>query len=297
MPTRRVRARVATTHALPAYGGIRLAENAIRQMAEQLAAGAIPMRYQHDLARPVFASNVIAGIEELEDGELAAWIEFDVDEDQWALVQQEWANAGAPGGFSFSTAESFATRGEPPYDVQIAADASYFDDAFLVAAAADSLPTDVTVELARLYQFSWIPDPKIMIDLTQSILVSIPGNLLSSYLYDLGSKFKSRLTPDPRPPIFEIRVRRTRRSRTTTVKISTTSDDGLRRAMEAVPAILRAEGQTAHWDDEGQRWEPIATRPDDDEPPAVVAQRRSDDQEHSSGVQQPVAPSEAENAP
>lgn len=274
MVSRRLRARVATTHALPAYGGIRLAESAIRQLADQLATGDVPMTYQHDPVRPVTCMNVTAGVEKTEDDEFAAWIEFDVDEDEWELYDQERQKAGAPGGWSYSTVNNFARRGQPPYDIEIAADASYFDDNFLLSAAAESLPDELTVALAHLYQFSWTPDPKILIDLAHAMLMSIPANLLSSYLYDFARKFKPKLAGDSRTPTFEIRVRRKPRSKTTIIKITTTDDHGLRQAMEGVPEILCAEGETAYWDDTNHRWKQISTGADEGDeptPPAVAS--------------------------
>jgi hypothetical protein len=273
MANRRLRARVATTHPLPAYGGIRLAESAIRQLADQLATGGVPMTYQHDPVRPVNCMNVAAGIEKTEDGEFAAWIEFDVDEDEWQLYDQERQKAGAPGGWSFTTVDNFASRGQSPYDIEIAADASYFDDDFLLAVAGEILPGELTVTLGRLYQFSWVPDPKILIGIAQTTLMSIPANLLSSYLYDFARKFKAKLAGDSRMPTFEIRVRRQRRSKTTTIKITATDDYGLRQAMESVPEILRQEGKTAYWDDTNHRWEQIATgagEGDEPKPPFVA---------------------------
>lgn len=246
---------MATTHPLPAYGGIRLAESAIRQLADQLATGSARMTYQHDPVRPMNCMNVTAGVEKTEDGEFAAWIECDVDEDEWQLYDEELQTAGAPGGWSFSTVDNFARRGQPPYDMEIAADASYFADDFLLTAAGESLPDGLTITLGRLYQFSWIPDPKILIGIAQTTLTSIPANLLSSYLYDFAQKFKTKLSSDSRMPTFEMHVQRRPRSKTTTIKITTTDDHGLRQAMESVPEILRQEGKTAYWDDTNHRWE------------------------------------------
>lgn len=260
---------MATTHPLPAYGGIRLAESAIRQLADQLATGSVRVTFQHDSVRPVNCINVTAGVEKTEDGEFAAWIECDVDEDQWQLYDEECQAAGSPGGWSFSTVDPFASRGQQPYDMEIAGDASYFSDDLLLAAACESLPGELTITLGRLYQFSWIPDPKILIGIAQTTLTSIPANLLSSYLYDLARKFKAKLSYNSPTPTFEMHVQRQPRSKTTTIKITATDDYGLRQAMESVPEILRQEGKAACWDDVNHQWEEITTGIDEgDEPTA-----------------------------
>lgn len=256
----RVRARVATTHPIRAYGGVQLAESAVRQIAEAMAAGRIPMQYNHDLSRPSTAVIIATGVEPTEDGHLAAWVEFDVDEDEWELYEQEKREAGAPGGMSFSTMEPFANRGEAPYDVEIAADAAYFDDAIIVSAAAEALPGELRVQLARYYQFAWIPEPKVVIDLAAQVLLSIPGEVLSAYLYDLAIRFRSKLAGKPQKPIFELRVRRTPISRSTRIKLVADDADELRQAMQAIPEILRAEGETAYWDNSARRWSKIQSK-------------------------------------
>lgn len=258
MTTRRVRAIVATTHPMQAYGGIQLAQSVIRQLADQIAWGGIPMRYHHDLSRPVTGTNVIAGVEQMDDGEYAAWIEFDVDEDEWGLFEGERLAAGTRGGFSFSTAEPYASRGKPPFDVEISADAAYYDDKFVQGAATECLPKELTVELARLYQFSVAPDPKIVIDIVETVIVGISLNLLSAYLYDFLHRCKGKVSRGSPTPTFEIRMRRTRRSTNTTVKIEATDDAGLRRAMESLPDILSVEGRTASWDSSAHGWREVA---------------------------------------
>lgn len=253
----RVRARVATTHAIPAYGGIQLHEDAVRQIAEAMANGRVPMRFNHDLTRPLSAVTVAAGVEPTEDGHLSAWVEFDVDEREWDQYEKETQAAGAPGGMSFSTVEPFASRGNSPYGLTISADASYFHDDLIVAAAEEVLPGEWSVELARLYQFSWIPEPRVVFNLAVFILMSVPGNLLSSYLYDLANRFRARIAGQPKQPTFEFRVIRTPRSHTTEVKLTVADEDELRRAMREVPEILRAEGQVAYWDGTEGQWHQI----------------------------------------
>ncbi|MFI0794102.1 hypothetical protein ACH4OY_15650 [Micromonospora rubida] len=252
----RVRARVATTHAIPAYGGVQLAESALHQMAEAIAGG-LPMRFQHDLARPIAPMNVTAGVEQMEDGELAVWTEFDIDEEVWGRLEAERLEAGAPGGFSFSTIEAFATRGAPPYDLVIAADASHFP-APATLAVAETLPSGLSVKLAELFQFSWVPEPKILIEIGMALLMSTPSDLLGLLLSDVANRLKAQLKEDAPAPTFELQVSRTPKTRTTQVKITAHSDEGLHQAMQRVPDILRAEGQAAFWDDQARHWQQVA---------------------------------------
>ncbi len=226
-------------------------------MAEVIASGGLPMRFQHDLARPIAPMNVTAGMEQMDDGELAVWTEFDIDEEVWGRFEAERLEAGAPGGFSFSTTETFATRGKPPYDLAIAADASYFP-APATLATAETLPPGLSVELAELFQFSWVPEPKVLIEIGMALLMSTPSDLLGLLLSDVANRLKAQLKEDAPAPTFELRVSRTPKTRTTQVKITAQSDEGLHQAMQQVPDILRAEGQAAFWDDQARHWQQVA---------------------------------------
>ena len=123
-----------------------------------------------------------------------------MDAGAWDAWERECHALGVPGGFSSATGETFATRGGPPYDFQITADASDFDDDFIVRVAAETLPAETSVELGHLFQFSWVPDPKVIIGIATTVLSGIPGNLLASYLYDLAKKFRGRMDGGTRGP-------------------------------------------------------------------------------------------------
>ena len=81
MSITRVRARLATTHPISAYGGVQLPRQVLDQVASAVASGAMPMHFGHDISRPVAVAEVQTGIEQLDDGHFAVWAEFDVDAD------------------------------------------------------------------------------------------------------------------------------------------------------------------------------------------------------------------------
>jgi hypothetical protein len=72
MGTVRVHCVLATTHAIPAYGGIRLGEEVMHDLATAVADGSMPMHFNHDISRPVHVSNVVTGVERRPHGEHAA---------------------------------------------------------------------------------------------------------------------------------------------------------------------------------------------------------------------------------
>ncbi|RKE09690.1 hypothetical protein [Catellatospora citrea] len=258
MTVKRVRARVATTHLLPAYGGIRLTEQALRQFAEALASGSVPMRHNHDLARPSAAVIVAAGIEALDDGELAAWVEFDVPASEWEQRDSELLALGVPGGFSFTTGATFATHGNAPFDLEVCADAASFDEQSIMESVAASLHPNYSVQLGQLYQFSWAPDPKVVIEIAMAALMSSPVDLLTLMFTELTSRFltsfQGKADKGNEHLTFEFSVRRTPKSKTTEIKIQSKDAQELAMLMREVPRILQAEGRTAHWSNSEQRW-------------------------------------------
>ncbi len=121
----------------------------------------------------------------------------------------------------------------------------------------------LSVELARLFQFSWVPEPKVILDVAEQILMALPGNLLSEYIFEFCSRLRMRLPEQSRPAIFELRIRRTPISRSTKIKLIVEDEDEFRRAMQEIPEILRAESQAMYWDKSDQRWRGIGSRDKD----------------------------------
>jgi hypothetical protein len=189
LETVRVRARIATTHPIAAYGGIRLGDSILHDMAKAIRTGAIPMHIGHDIRRPLMVSNVDAGVEQLKDGYLAAWAEFDVDADAWAEYEAERDAVGAPGGMSFSATETIPGS-VPTIEAMtaVAADASHFDDTTILRAARELEPIG-TAPAGRLYQFAFTPEAKVILDLVASVLAARAPRIITTALYD-ASKWK-----------------------------------------------------------------------------------------------------------
>lgn len=201
-----VRAVIATTERIPAYGGVRLSKKMLEQLAESLNEDVTGMTLNHDPRRPMRVENVMASVRQRDDGEFEVWAEFDVDELAWRSHEKEKEALGAPGGMSFTMSSPLHVPGEENDDreplVRVAADAAHFDDALLLAASASS--PHYRVQPARLYQFELEPLARVICDLAPGLFASVPVNLLSSYLYDLLQHFVP--TKRGEPSILEIRV-------------------------------------------------------------------------------------------
>src|SRR5262245_16975594 len=100
-----VEARIASTHPVMKYGGIRLSEEALRELGTALNEGRTPMNFGHSPLEAIEVRDLVAKIVELEDGEHALEATFEVEEEAWKAVEGKFAAAGAPGGFSFTASE------------------------------------------------------------------------------------------------------------------------------------------------------------------------------------------------
>jgi hypothetical protein len=195
----------------------------------------------------------------MDDGELAAWVEFDVPTDEWELHESEIAALGAPGGFSYAASETFAMHGNDPYDFAVFADAGCFDQRLIMEAALASLHPRFSVKLAHLYQFSWAPEPKVVIEIAMAALMASPADLLSLMLTELCNRlltgFQGRNAEEHLT--FDMRVHRTPKTKTTEIKIRSKDLAELTQALQQVPDILRAEGETVFWKGPEERWVPV----------------------------------------
>jgi hypothetical protein len=110
----------------------------------------------------------------LDDGPFAVWAEFDVDADVWAAHESEVVAAGAPGGMSISFTGPLAGRSlASDSPLVVAADGHHFDDDEIDNAVAilGRLGVDAGGEV--LYQFSFEPIAKIIIDVVWPAVMSL----------------------------------------------------------------------------------------------------------------------------
>jgi hypothetical protein len=256
MATVRIRARVTTTHPVAAYGGIQLSEDVVRDIAAAIASGDMPMLFNHDLSRPMHTSNVVAGVEPTEDGYLAAWAEFDVEQSAWEAFEAERDALGAPGGMSFAAASPIPDHEElEESDILIAADAAHFSDEEILVGER-KLSALGKAHGSRYYQFAVIPDSKVVFDFTIAVLGGVSLNVLAAILYDTAKSF---LKPR-RATIFNLAVKQGRGGRRS-LKLHLAADgpEALRVAMERAAEVLKSGAQgTYAYDPEGSTFKPLA---------------------------------------
>ncbi|WP_432948278.1 hypothetical protein ACQPXM_13285 [Kribbella sp. CA-253562] len=156
----------------------------MEMVAAKLATGSVPMNFQHDPSRPLHPENVEAGVERLEDGHWAVWAEFDIDEDAWRAYQSEVEAAGAPGGMSITVTSPLPDL-PGDADIWVFADAHHFSDDDLRSVV--QLLKDKSGQRSsamRLYQFSNIPEARVVFDMLYSTVMALGPNVVASYIYD-----------------------------------------------------------------------------------------------------------------
>lgn len=254
----RVRVRLVTSHAIPAYGGIQLAEAMVEQVAEAVASGSIPMHFHHDISRPVHVVNVEAGTERLPDGHLAAWAEFDVDDSAWAAFRDELDIASAPGGMSISmTTPLDEPSAQSEASSLVAADAHHFSDEMIREAAVLLAAIDPTISGARLYQFSSIPDATIILDLLTPLVLTLGPNIAASIIWDATKAFFARGKGSVN---LNIIMRQSRGgARKIQIQVRANTPEQLRDALKSLPDLIEAGAAGTFASTDGQELRRIET--------------------------------------
>jgi hypothetical protein len=247
MPQIEVEAIVTGSRPMEAYGGLRIADEALEQIATQIRSGKAPMIFEHDPRRPVGATVLDAGVRGTRDGFKEVWVRFRVDAEAWDEYQRDLTAKGAPGGFSFSGATLLTTLPGPPsaQPIALAADAYQWSDDDLLAAARE-LQRVATVNVSRRYAFALVPDAVVVVQLA----VDLGLNLIASALYDALRQF---IRPRRRT-IFELRLERSRESASITARVETDDADVLRQAVDALTQVASESG-LLFWNSEAAEWE------------------------------------------
>lgn len=219
------RARFATTERIPAYGGFQFDVDQLEQIAEHYRTNGTNFTYNHDPSTRYDMVIIDAGVEDLENGERAGWIEFLIPDHQWADIQSKFDAAGAPGGISITIREPLATLGVGDQEISISGDAVAWSRDSLIS-LGESMASAATVNVSHIYQFAFDPNALAAIQ----ALSSIPLNLLSSYLFSIFD-----LTP--KRPVF-LQVKLLRGDRPLQLVMKASSKDLIKEAMNRLPEWL-----------------------------------------------------------
>lgn len=259
MQSKRVRVVLATSHPIAAYGGVQFSEDAIQGIAEAFASGSAPMRFSHDLTRPVQFQNIDSGTERLADGNLAAWAEFDVDSGIWDAYQREVAEAGAPGGMSISVTTPLPGESNlAASPVLIAADAHHFTDEEIRGAVLALTRIEPSAQGRQLLQFAIDPQALVAIEVAASLIATVGVNVASNAIYDAVKRFFSQRRRGNSHTVVDLQFKADSEGPTAlSVRIDAEDIDQVRNAMAELPRLLESAQTGIYSSTNGQPLEAV----------------------------------------
>jgi hypothetical protein len=262
-----VTARVASTHPVEKYDGIRFGREAMEQLADAFNAGTVPMNFDHSALMPLEATNLTARVVDLDDGESAVDMTFDIDEEVWRSIEDRFSAAGVPGGFSFTAG---ALQISPPHGMKpvlvISADAAAFTDSER-AKAGEVLSSLGPTQVNRLYQLSAVDLARVIIEIWPSLAIGVA----SSGLYDA---LKGLVSGRGEPTTIEIHRHRPDGSETKAI-IRTEEPEVVRIALENLADEQLA--RSIHFDADRQVWSSVEERQPLEQLPKVIGGASGDE--------------------
>jgi len=243
VPVITVKARIASTHPVEKYPGWQLSAESLREAAERLTAGDVPMLFDHDARHTIATQCLEAQVIPLDDGHWALEATFDVDANAWSKVEAKLTDAGVPGGFSFSaTAPQVKPTSGNKALVTLAADAAAWTDRDRAEAGA-LLDAVVPTRTDRLFQYSGVELATIFL-----ILHEVGLGVLGNAVYDALKHLLLRRRADSR-----IELHRSTPDGAVVKAIVTTNDPEIARAaLETLETDQRTP--VAHFDAQKRLW-------------------------------------------
>jgi hypothetical protein len=180
-----VKARIASTNPIPKYKGFRFGPEVMHGLAEHLRVADVPMTFDHDPSHPVRGRVLDAEVVPLGDGNVAVEVTYEVEESDWTAVQRAFAEAGVPGGFSYTfSSPDVMSQPDRAGDVVLAVDAAGWTDRQREEARAlidARAPTDSEL----LFQFSAIVDIAAVFVILSEVGIGVLGNAVYDALKGL----------------------------------------------------------------------------------------------------------------
>lgn len=258
-----------TSEPIEAYGGVRIPSEMLADLAMQINAGEVPWHLDHDLSKPIRIRSFEAFVEARPDGieELRFQAELHEGDLDWLRTRH---------GMSATVTTPLARDENKIHNgsaiMRLSADHAWFADDALIEAEDQLLRQGVGPELIkveRAFQFGFLPDPQIFIDVVYPFLQAMGPNVVWDAIKELFSRRRTPSGGNPNAPtVVNIAIVDGDRS----IKaIVTTSDEAVaRHAIGSLDLALAAFFQSpisptavshkplTKWDDENGSWTPPA---------------------------------------
>lgn len=263
-----------TSHAVPAYGGVRFPPEVLEDVAAAIRNGSVPLHADHDLAKPIRTRSLDAYVHERSDGVLEVRFTVDVHPDDVDTFSDRTG---------MSATVMVPLRREASYRelispaLELSADAAWFSESDLLAAERAMIELGVpanTIRAAHALQFSLVPDPQIFLTIGLGLLSSLGGSAIWAGIVGL---FRRRSTPSEGESAASTRINVTivNGERTVTAVVETSDEAVAKRAFDALELLgnetldattdhgtvrgemgTRVPSQVATWSDPTRTWVP-----------------------------------------
>lgn len=187
-----VRGTLMTSDPIEAYGGISVAVEMLRKLAEQINTDGVPFHVDHNLSKPIRMRGFEAFVESRHDGVDELKFRAEIHE-----ADRHWLESrlGVSATLKVPLARDQNEASDEGASIRISADHAWFDDDALIEAEEQLITQGVGRELIRVeraYQFSFVPDPQIFVEVVYPFLLSVG----SSAVWDgIKKVFRRRRTP------------------------------------------------------------------------------------------------------
>lgn len=258
-----------STRKIEAYGGVSFPTAMLETTAKQLNSNGIPFHVDHNLAKPIQMRGFEAFVARREDGidELRFRAEIHEDDQHWLETHV---------GLSFTIMTPLARDTKAPSSdragLRVSADHAWFDDEALIEVEkrliAQGLDHEL-VQVERAYQFSFVPDPQIFVDIVFPFLQSIGPNAVWDGIKMLFNRRKlpRGISPSAEASETTINVTVKEGDRSLTAVIKTKEEAVAQRAFDSFdhavtsffqnPPTPTQDGDSKSvtvWDDENRHW-------------------------------------------
>ena len=261
-----VSATLMTSERIEAYGGMQFEPLFLQAAADHLNAGNVPWQVNHDARTPLRVRNMRAYVTVRDDGVTVLRAEFEMFGEDTTEIEEH-------PGVSMAVRVPLPSREGVPLPqgaIRLAGDHAWFPDE-LLEEVEQILAGSVPARAERAYQFSFVPDPQLYLEMTLAGLQVLAGGVAGNALYDsIKALFRRRSTPaggDATSP-NRIDIEISDGPRTAKAIVETASEDVATKALEvlgdAVRAVLqdRSAGNELSnrvlvWDESAEEWRPV----------------------------------------
>lgn len=255
-----------TSQPIEAYGGIRIPTEMLEALAQQVNTGQILWHLDHNLTKPIRIRKFEAFVERRDDGFDALKFQAEIHEGD-----VHWIETRPGMSATIRTPLPGAVERNNDALMSVSADHAWFADDALLEAEDQLVAQGVgrgLIQVKRTYQFGFVPDPQIFVDVVYPFLLSIGSSAVWDGIKKLWSRRRTPKGGDPATTNV-VNVSITEGDRTLRAVVTTNDESVAKRAMDSLdsaaaaffanstPSSPQSESRTVTvWDDENRSWTP-----------------------------------------